>query len=138
MPIHSLSELIDWNVEHADKALKYGQDMLHLREGLTNPLKNKDYILESIMDLFLAQNEGIDYAINRYQLDAIMFPAYIGADICAKAGYPSIAIPAGYGSNGRPFGVTFAGKAFTEPSLIRIAYSFEQTTKLRKKPVFNG
>ncbi|MRN52440.1 amidase family protein [Paenibacillus monticola] len=137
LPIHSLSELIDWNVEHADKALKYGQDLLEFREGLTDPLKNKDYIMESIMDLYLAQNEGIDYAINRNQLDAIMFPAYIGADICARAGYPSIAIPAGYRANGRPFGITFAGKAFTEPTLIRIAYSFEQITKFRKKPVFN-
>lgn len=137
MPIHSLSELIDWNEKHADEALKYGQDMLKFREGLTEPLKNKDYILESLMDLYLAQNEGIDYAINSHQLDAIMFPAYIGADICAKAGYPSIAIPAGYGADGRPFGVTFAGKAFTEPTLIRIAYSFEQITKHRKKPVFN-
>ncbi|WP_019910817.1 amidase family protein [Paenibacillus sp. HW567] len=137
LPIHSLSELINWNEEHADEALKYGQDLLKFREGLTDPLKNRDYILESITDLYLAQNEGIDYAIHCYQLDAIMFPAYIGADICAKAGYPSIAVPAGYGANGRPFGITFAGKAFTEPALIRIAYSFEQTTKHRKKPVFN-
>lgn len=135
MPIHSLSELIDWNEKNADVALKYGQDILEYREGLTDPLKNKDYIMESITDLYLAQTEGIDYAINCYQLDAIMFPAYIGADICAKAGYPSIAVSAGYGANGRPFGVTFAGKAFTEPTLIRIAYSFEQTTKHRRKPV---
>ncbi|AKG33727.1 amidase family protein [Paenibacillus durus] len=136
MPIHSLSELLEWNKEHAETALKYGQDLLEFRERLTAPLKNKDYILESIMDLHLAQNEGIDYAIKRYQLDAIMFPAYIGADLCARAGYPSIAIPAGYRENGRPFGITFAGTAFSEPALIRIAYSFEQRTKHRKKPVF--
>lgn len=137
MPIHSLSELVEWNDKNADTALKYGQDLLKFRAEITNPLKSKDYIMESVMDLYLAQNEGIDYAVNRYQLEAIMFPAYIGADICAKAGYPSIAIPAGYGANGRPFGVTFAGKAFTEPALIRLAYSFEQATKQRKKPVFS-
>lgn len=135
MSIHSLSELIKWNTEHAEKALKYGQDQLEYRESLINPLKNKDYILESIMDLHRAQNQGIDYAINRDQLDAILFPSYIGADICARAGYPSIAIPAGYREDGRPFGITFAGKAFSEPTLIRIAYSFEQRTKHRKKPV---
>jgi amidase len=138
MPIHSLSDLIDWNLEHAEKTLKYGQDKLEFREGLTDPLKHKDYILESIADLYLAQDKGIDYAIKSNQLDAIMFPAYIGADICAKAGYPSIAIPAGYRANGRPFGVTFAGKAFSEPTLIRIAYSYEQKTKYRKRPVFNS
>lgn len=134
MPVHSLSELIAWNEAHAEQALKYGQDRLIYRETLTNPLRNKDYILESIMDLYLAQTKGMDEAINRHHLDAILFPAYLGADLCAKAGYPSIAVPAGYRPNGRPFGVTFAGKAFTEPALIRIAYSFEQATQLRRKP----
>ncbi|WP_150273241.1 amidase family protein [Paenibacillus tepidiphilus] len=138
LPVHSLSELLDWNEQHADAALKYGQDSLEFRASLNNPLKNKDYIQQSIMDLHLARTKGIDYAIDGHQLDAIMFPAYLGADICARAGYPSIAVPAGYGANGRPFGVTFAGKAFTESALIRIAYSFEQTTKHRKKPVIHS
>ncbi len=134
MPVHSLSELIEWNAAHADQALKYGQDLLIYREELAEPLKNKDYILESLMDLHLAQDQGIDYAIGRYRLDAILFPSYIGADLSAKAGYPSIAVPAGYRANGRPFGITFTGTAFSEPSLIRLAYSFEQRTKHRKKP----
>lgn len=132
--IHSLSDLIQWNEDHAEEALKYGQDLLIYRDSLKNPLKNKDYILESITDLYRSQDQGIDYAINLYQLDAIMFPSYIGADICARAGYPSIAIPAGYMDNGRPFGITFAGKAFSESTLIRIGYAFEQRTKHRKKP----
>lgn len=136
LPVHSLSELIAWNEEHADQALKYGQDLLIHREGLAGPLNHKDYILESLMDLYLAQDEGIDHAINRDRLDAILFPSYIGADISAKAGYPSIAVPAGYRENGRPFGITFAGGAFSEPALIRIAYAFEQRTQLRKKPSF--
>jgi len=88
------------------------------------------------MDLYLSQTQGIDYAIEYNQLDAIMFPSYIRADICAKAGYPSIAIPAGYRKNGRPFGITFAGKAVSLSTLIRIGYAFEQRTKHRKKPVF--
>lgn len=137
MPIHSLSELIKWNKEHADTSLKYGQDALEYRESLNNPLKDQGYILDSIMDLHLAQNQGIDYAIDRDHLDAILFPSYIGADICAKAGYPSIAIPAGYREDGRPFGITFAGRAFSEATLIRIAYSFEQRTQHRKKPAFS-
>lgn len=134
MSIHSLSELIKWNKDHAERALKYGQDSLEYRESLINPLKDKDYILESIMDLYLAQNQGVDYAVDQYQLDAIIFPGYIGADLCARAGYPSIAVPAGYRDNGRSFGITFAGKAFSEATLIRIAYSFEQRTKHRRKP----
>ncbi|MCZ1265973.1 hypothetical protein EIH79_14635 [Paenibacillus tundrae] len=83
------------------------------------------------VDTRTIQNQGIDYTIDRNQLDAIKFPGYIWADICARAGYPSIAIPAGYRENGRPFGITFAGKAFSEPTLFRIAYSLEQRTKHR-------
>ncbi|SFI72535.1 hypothetical protein SAMN04488574_104100 [Bacillus sp. 71mf] len=49
-----------------------------------------------------------------------------------KAGYPSIALPAGYMENGRPFGITFAGTAFSEGTLIKIGYAFEQATKFRK------
>lgn len=134
MPVHSLAELIRWNEAHAEKALKYGQDALEYREGLVNPLGGSDYALESVLDLRRAQNDGIDYALREHRLDAILFPAYIGADLSAKAGYPSIAVPAGYQANGRPFGITFAGTAFSEPALIRIAYAYEQRTKHRVKP----
>ncbi|QHW34792.1 amidase [Paenibacillus rhizovicinus] len=134
MPIHSLTELIRWNKEHEDRALKYGQDGLEYRDSLSNPLRNSDYIQESFQDLQLAQNEGIDHALREYRLDAILFPSYIGADLSAKAGYPSIAVPAGFQGNGRPFGITFAGTAFSEPTLIRLAYAYEQRTKHRVKP----
>lgn len=70
----------------------------------------------------------------KYNLDAILFPSYIGSTICAKAGYPSIAMPAGYMDNGRPFGITLASAAFSEGALIKLAYAFEQATKHRKIP----
>ncbi|MBD8499691.1 amidase family protein [Paenibacillus arenosi] len=134
LPVHTLDELIEWNEQHADQALKYGQDKLKSRAQLNNALKSPQYLLESITDLYDAQHSGIDYALKKYHLDAILFPAYVGADISAKAGYPSIAVPAGFQSNGRPFGITFAGTAFSEPTLIRIAYAFEQKTKHRRMP----
>ncbi|MCR8842392.1 amidase family protein [Paenibacillus sp. SC116] len=134
LPVHTLDELIEWNEQHVDQALKYGQDKLKFRSQIIHPLKNPKYLLESINDLYDSQNRGIDYALQKYRLDAILFPAYVGADISAKAGYPSIAVPAGFQANGRPFGVTFAGTAFSEPTLIRIAYAFEQATKHRKMP----
>lgn len=136
-PIHTFSELVDWNEKNSEKALKYGQDILKYREQLENPLRNPKYILESLTDLYYSQNEGIDFAIEKYGLDAIMFPSYVGAEICARAGYPTIAVPAGFKDNGRPFGVTFAGKAFSEPTLIRIAFAYEERTKHRKKPLFS-
>lgn len=72
--------------------------------------------------------------MEKYNLDAILFPSYIGSTICAKAGYPSIAIPAGYMESGRPFGITIASNAFSEGILIKLAYAFEQATKHRKIP----
>ncbi|WIV21122.1 amidase family protein [Paenibacillus polygoni] len=136
IPVHSLRELIDWNEQNAERALKYGQNLLEHKEQLDNPLKNSKYIVEVISDLYQSQNNGIDYAVNKYGLDAILFPSYVGADISARAGYPSIAVPAGYKDSGRPFGITFAGTAFSEPTLIRIAFAFEQLTSCRKKPNF--
>lgn len=136
MPVHSLSELVEWNEQHGQDALKYGQDILESRQNDRNPLRHKDYIEGLISDGMQAQRNGMDYALDSCGLDAIMFPAYLGADLCARAGYPSIAVPAGYGADGRPFGITFAGKAFSEPVLIQIAYAYEQATKHRQKPDF--
>ncbi|MBT2724365.1 amidase, partial [Bacillus sp. ISL-46] len=85
---------------------------------------------------YFSQEQGIDFALKKYDLDAILFPSYIGSTICAKAGYPSISIPAGYMKNGRPFGVTLASTAFSEGVLIKIACSFEQATKHRRSPNF--
>lgn len=134
LPVHTLNELIEWNEQHSDQALKYGQDILNYRSQLDEMLNSPEYILESISDLYYSQNMGIDYALEKYGLDAILFPSYVGADISARAGYPTIAVPAGFQENGRAFGITFAGTAFSESTLIRIAYAFEQKTKHRKMP----
>jgi amidase len=73
--------------------------------------------------------------LEKYNLDSILFPSYISSTISAKAGYPSIAIPAGYKQNGRRFGVTFPGTAYSEGKLIKLAYAFEQqATNHRKSP----
>lgn len=129
-----MKELIAWNEQNADKALKYGQDCLKYRMHLENPLQNKDYILESLTDLYYSQNEGIDFALQNDALDAILFPSYVGADLSARASYPSIAVPAGFQADGRAFGITFAGTAFSEAMLIRIAFAFEQATHHRRMP----
>ena len=64
----------------------------------------------------------------------MVFPNNFGAAIPAKAGYPSITVPCGYTKANEPVGITFTGKAFSEPTLIKIAYAFEQATKIRKPP----
>ena len=72
--------------------------------------------------------------MRRHHLDALLFPSNFGASMPAKAGYPSVIVPGGYLDNGAPFGVTFTGLAWSEPTLIRLAYSFEQATHYRRPP----
>lgn len=132
-PVHSIAELIEFNKHNADRALKYGQNKLEEMVGLPNTLRNPEYLNAKLDDLYFSQM-GIDSALKKYDLDAILFPAYIGSSIFAKAGYPSIAIPAGYMNSGRPFGVTLASTAYTEGLLIKLAYAFEQATNHRKVP----
>ncbi|MGW6299970.1 amidase family protein [Peribacillus butanolivorans] len=133
-PVHSIAELIQFNKNIEEKALKYGQNKLELRESFPNTLRNPEYLNAKLEDLYFSQEQGIDFALKKYNLDAILFPSYIGSTICAKAGYPSIAIPAGYMKSGRPFGVTLASTAFSEGVLIKLAYAFEQATKHRRSP----
>jgi len=133
LPVHSITELIQFNNSAADRALKYGQNKLEEMVGLPNTLRNPEYLKAKLDDLYFSQI-GIDSALKKYDLDAILFPSYIGSTICAKAGYPSIAIPAGYMRSGRPFGITLASTAFNEGILIKLAYAFEQATNHRKIP----
>lgn len=134
IPVHSISELMAFNKNIAERALKYGQTKLEGRKDYPNTLRNPEYLHARLEDIYFSQKQGIDFALEKYNLDAILFPSYIGSTICAKAGYPSIAIPAGYMENGRPFGITIASTAFREGILIKLAYAFEQATKHREIP----
>ncbi|MCL1632617.1 amidase family protein [Sporolactobacillus sp. CPB3-1] len=133
--VHSLSELIAYNKEHADEALKYGQTLLEEADRLNGDLGDRQYLADRAEDLRLSQKEGLDAAIKTRKLDALVFADDQGSDIAAKAGYPSITVPAGYVSNGEPAGITFVGLSFSEPKLIELAYSYEQESRHRRKPV---
>lgn len=102
IPVHSISELMEFNKNIAERALKYGQTKLEGRKDFPNTLRNPEYLNARLEDIYFSQEQGIDFALEKYNLDAILFPSYIGSTICAKAGYPSIAIPAGYMESGRP------------------------------------
>jgi amidase len=132
--VHSLQEVIEFNLKSPEKMLKYGQSILLSSEQTSATLTEPDYILSRLEDIRLSQSEGIDAALNEYSLDSILFPSFGGEGIAAKAGYPSVTVPAGYTSDGLPFGVTFTGTAFSEPQLIKHAYAFEQATHYRVPP----
>jgi amidase len=86
-----------------------------------------------------------------HQLDALLFPAGSGASLAARAGYPTVIVPAGFVPNAptqpfpaeftarpSPYGVSFTGLMCTEPRLIALAYSFEQASKRRVPPVIEN
>lgn len=135
VPVHSLQEVIEFNEAHKNVALKYGQTILAEAESTSGTLTEAEYLESRAEDLKKSQVEGIDYVMKEYRLDALLFPANYGAAIAAKAGYPSICVPGGYTKDGVPLGVTFTGSAYSEPTLIRVGYAYEQATKHRVPPV---
>jgi amidase len=98
-------------------------------------------------DVYLAATHGIDEVMNAHNLDALIFPGGFGAAIAARPGYPTVIVPFGMVPNAptpafpetfkarpTPYGVSFTGLACSEPTLLRLAYSFEQATKRRVPP----
>jgi amidase len=133
-PIRSLRDVIQFNDENEDKTLKYGQKLLLQSEETSGSLLEKDYIDALEEDIYYSTEQGIDSVLQEHQVDAIVFPNNYGASIPAKAGYPSITVPAGYSSKGEPVGITFTGTAYSEPQLLAVSFAFEQATKARRAP----
>lgn len=130
-PVHSLQEVIAYNNQHKKEELSlFGQDIL-TRSQARGPLTGADY-QKLLQNWTRGKSEALDTAFDKYQLDAI-----IGLDSspAAIAGYPLLAIPAGFLS-GRAVSLTFCGRAYSEPTLLKLAYAFEQATLLRRPPQF--
>ncbi|MDT3427090.1 amidase [Paenibacillus forsythiae] len=134
-PMRTLKDIIAFNHAHPMETLRYGQSLLLDAEYRTSgSLTEPQYLRDRAADIRLCKDEGIDAVMREHRLDALLFPADFGAAVMARAGYPSIVVPAGYTPDGEPFGVTFAGMAYAEPMLIRLAYAFEQHSKARRPP----
>ncbi|WP_010650309.1 amidase family protein [Oceanobacillus massiliensis] len=134
--IHSIEDVIRKNEEIGEKALKYGQKIMLDAGASSGNLTEAVYLDSLLKDGFQSRENGIDAVRKVHDLDAIVFPSYYGSSIAAKAGYPSITVPAGFSAEGEPVGITFTSSAFTEPALLEIAYSFEQGTHHRAAPSF--
>jgi amidase len=137
-PIRTLADIIAFNRAHADRALRFGQDIFLAAEATAGDLSELEYCAARAADLRASRTLGLDAYMDRHRLDAVLFPGAVGAAIAAKAGYPSVQVPAGFvsapGIPDIPFGVTFAGRAWSEPLLLRLAYAFEQATSQRRPP----
>lgn len=150
-PMHTLKDIIDFNDRNRQKEMPYfGQD-LFLKAEAKGPLTEKAYLDALEKNHQLARTEGIDATMDKYHLDAMVAPtggpAWLtdlvngdhvaggSSNAAAVAGYPNINVTAGFIS-GLPVGISFFGRAWSEPTLIRLAFSFEQATKARQSPRF--
>jgi amidase len=140
-PMRTMADIIAFNAANADRALRFGQDIFLASQATEGGLDAIEYIAARQMDIRASRTLGIDAYMDEHKLDAILFPGRNGASVAAKAGYPSVQVPAGMiaGVAGRntpdyPLGATFTGRAFSEPVLLRLAYAFEQATKARRMP----
>ena len=150
-PMKSLKDVIEFNDRNRDKEMPYfGQD-LFLKSQKKGPLTSKEYLDALAKNHRLTRAQGIDFVMNKFKVDALVAPTgspawltdLINGDhfsggsssAAAVAGYPNINVPAGFIS-GLPVGISFFGRAWSEPTLLKIAYAFEQLTKARQKPRF--
>jgi amidase len=139
--IRTMADIIAFNAAHADTALRFGQDIFLAAEATRGDLSELEYVAARAMDLRTSRALGLDAYMDHHRLDAVLFPGAAGAAIAAKAGYPSVQVPAGFigGAGGKdtpdyPLGATFAGRAWSEPVLLRLAYAFEQASPARQMP----
>ncbi len=151
--VKTLAEVIKFNEENKDRVMPYfGQE--HMETALKKgSLRDKKYRDALARNRRLTRKQGIDATMRKHKLDAIVVPSggpswmidlvngdtvnwnMESASSAAVAGYPHITVPAGY-IYGLPVGISFFAKAWQEPTLVKLAYAFEQATKVRKPPRF--
>jgi amidase len=151
-PVHSLEQIIEFNEIHRERVMPFfGQERM-LKAQAKGPLTQKRYLNALQRNLRLARQEGIDAMLQQHRLQAIVAPTggpawmidlvtgdrFSGggfSSLAALAGYPHITVPAGT-IFGLPVGISFFASAWQEPTLIRLAYAFEQATQVRRPPQF--
>ncbi|MYB07977.1 MAG: amidase [Gemmatimonadetes bacterium] len=151
-PVRTLAEIIEFNETNAELEMPhFGQERMIASEA-RGPLTDEAYLNAKRTIQRANREDGIDALMDEHQLDAIVAPTrdlpwvtdHIKGDRldggssagpAAIAGYPDITVPMGFVS-GLPAGVSFFGRAWSEPVLIRIAYAYEQATQARRAPTF--
>jgi amidase len=150
-PVHSLQEIIDFNEKHRDQEMPFfGQD-LFIKAQAKGGLDEKEYLDALNKSKTLMRAQGINALMDQYKLDALLGPTdgpawltdHIDGDHAlggsstpaAVAGYPHITVPMGFVS-GLPVGLSFFGRAWSEPTLLKLAFAYEQATHHRRPPRF--
>ncbi|HKT81982.1 MAG TPA: amidase family protein, partial [Vicinamibacterales bacterium] len=149
--VRSLDDVIAFNEANRDREMPYFGQELMLQAQKKGALTDRAYQDALARNHRLSQAEGIDAVLDKYKLDAIVAPTLslpwktdllmgdhttgYSTTPAAVAGYPSITVPAGF-FRGLPVGLSFIGRAWSEPELIKLAYAFEQATHHRTAPTF--
>jgi amidase len=138
--LRTLSDLIAFNQRHCPTEMKYfGQELFEISESTSGDLTDPDYLAARAFSLASAGANGIDAAIARDKLDAIIAPSYSFASTpAAVAGYPNISVPIGLTPEGKPAGIWMYGGFLKEPRLLALAYDLEQAIHPRRQPEMLG
>jgi amidase len=150
-PVKSMQDIIAYNEAHKDQEMPFFGQEIMIQAQAKGPLTEKKYLDQLASNLKMSRTDGIDATMDKNKLDAIVAPTgspawptdlingdhFTGASStpAAVAGYPNINVPAGL-SHGLPVGISFFGRAYSEPTLIKLAYAYEQATKHRRAPQF--
>lgn len=149
--VRSLAEAITFNEQHRDREMPYFGQEIFLEAQRKGPLTSRQYLDALARCQLRSRRLGIDQVMDTHKLDALVAPTgappsltdLVNGDygppgsstLPAVAGYPHVTVPMGY-VFGLPVGLSFIGRAWSEPTLIRLAYAFEQATRHRKPPQF--
>lgn len=149
----TLADIIAFNEANKDREMPYFGQETFIACQARGPLTEQPYLDARAKCIELTRAKGIDATMDKHRLDAMMGPSGGPAGLVdlatlsgggggggssqfpAVSGYPHITVPAGF-HLGLPMGISFYGRAWSEPVLIKIAYAFEQATKVRKAPTF--
>ncbi|MHB1313147.1 MAG: amidase [Gemmatimonadaceae bacterium] len=150
-PVKTLAELIAWNEREAAREMPWFGQEIFIRAQKCGPLTDKKYLDARATCIRLARTQGLDAVMAKHRLDAIVLPSnqpawttdllngdhFTGGDtsFAAVSGYPSVTVPMGF-VHELPVGLSFIGKAWSEASLLKYAFAFEQSTRHRRSPKY--